>query len=287
MPIYDHPDVAAIIALAMREDLRSDGDLTVRHCVPHQARLVGRVVAKEAGVVVGMPLWSKVCAAFNGGAVDVEFAAEDGQGVEAGDEVLRFHGDAGSILIAERTFLNLAQRLSGAATITRRYATLVAGTHAKVFDTRKTDPGLRLLQKHAVVCGGGANHRIGLYDQILIKENHIALMGAAGPAEAVRRCRSSAGDQAVIEVEIEGLEDLDPVIEAGADIVLLDNMGPDLLAAAVRIRGQRSVQLEASGGIDLETVRPVAESGVDRISVGALTHSVQALDLSLRCQAVD
>jgi len=162
-------------------------------------------------------------------------------------------------------------------------ATLFA-SQTRLLDTRKTTPGLRALEKHAVLLGGGTNHRIGLYDQVLIKENHIALMGASGPAEAVRRCRDEVGPDAVVEVEIETLDHLEGVIVAGADIVLLDNMGPARLAEAVAIRGQRPVLLEASGGITLATVRAAAESGVDRISVGALTHSVVALDLSLRCE---
>ena len=186
--------------------------------------------------------------------------------------------------------------MSGTASMARRYVEAIAGTHAAVFDTRKTTPGLRLLEKHAVAAGGARNHRIGLFDQVLIKDNHIALMPpgplGSGPAEAVRRCRAELGADTVIEVEIERLDDLEPVIAAGADIVLLDNMTPALLAQGVAIRnrirnrtvkpGARRVELEASGGITLATIRAVAETGVERISTGALTHSVQALDLSLR-----
>ncbi|MBA2480158.1 MAG: carboxylating nicotinate-nucleotide diphosphorylase, partial [Planctomycetes bacterium] len=199
-------------------------------------------------------------------------------------------GDAATLLQGERTALNFCQRLSGTATLTRRYVDAVAGTRAGIFDTRKTTPGMRILQKHAVACGGGRNHRMGLYDQVLIKENHIALMPGpgSGPAEAVKRSRSSCGDTAVIEVEIEDLRDLEPVMAAGADIVLLDNMPPAMLIEAVarRDRAQastpRRVELEASGGITLDTVRAVAQTGVERISTGELTHSVRALDLSMR-----
>jgi nicotinate-nucleotide pyrophosphorylase (carboxylating) len=196
------------------------------------------------------------------------------------------------MLIGERTALNLCQRLSGTATMAARYVEAVAGTRAQVFDTRKTTPGMRLLEKHAVASGGARNHRIGLYDQVLIKDNHIALMPpgplGSGPAEAVRRARETTGQKALIEVEIEKLDDLEPVIAAGADIVLLDNMAPALMREAVQRRdrvvgvGKRRVELEASGGITLETIRAVAETGVERISTGALTHSVHALDLSMR-----
>ncbi|MFW5846124.1 MAG: carboxylating nicotinate-nucleotide diphosphorylase, partial [Planctomycetota bacterium] len=177
------------------------------------------------------------------------------------------------------------QRLSGTATATRRCVDLVAGTGARIYDTRKTTPGMRLLQKHAVRCGGGHNHRIGLYDMVLIKENHVALMEGAvsGPAEAVRRARATVGPDVRIQVEIERLADLEPVIAAGTDLILLDNMDCEQLREAVRIRGGHAVKLEASGGITDATLRAVAETGVDRISIGALTHSVASLDLSLRC----
>ena len=198
-------------------------------------------------------------------------------------------GEAAILLMAERTGLNLAQRLSGTSTMTAHFVERLRGTRAQVLDTRKACPGLRLLQKHAVLAGGGANHRIGLYDQVLIKDNHIALMGAAGPAEAVRRARERLGPQVVVEVEIERVEDLPGVIAAGADIVLCDNLPPEALRAAVALRDAtpapdgRRVLLEASGGITLETARAYAESGVERLSTGAITHSVPALDLSMRC----
>lgn len=292
MSVYDHPDTAAIIALALREDLGDAGDLTCAALVPAGSRLRVTVTAKEAGVLCGMPLFDRVFAALGGG-VTLEAVADDGTTVVPGDVVLRGVGDAAALLKGERTALNLVQRLSGTATLTRRYAEVCAGTAAKVFDTRKTTPGLRLLQKHAVAVGGGANHRIGLYDQVLIKENHIALMAAdadtvRSPAEAVRRARAHHGDDAVIEVEIETLDALAGVISAGADIVLCDNLGPDRLREAVRIRDatrspRHRVALEASGGITLATLRAIAETGVERISVGALTHSAACLDLSMRC----
>lgn len=273
-----------LIARALDEDLAGHDDLTVASCVPAGSRLVARLVAKAAGVIAGIPLFARVCAAIDGGPVTVRPAVADGAAVEPGASVLEAEGDARTILIAERTALNLMQRLSGTATTTRAYVDAVAGTGARILDTRKTTPGLRALEKHAVLLGGGDNHRIGLYDQVLIKENHIALMGASGPAEAVRRCRERLDPEQLVEVEIERLDDLAAVIEAGADIVLLDNLGPEQLRAAVAIRGDRPVALEASGGITLASVRAVAETGVDRISIGALTHSVPALDLSLRCE---
>jgi nicotinate-nucleotide pyrophosphorylase (carboxylating) len=297
---YSHSDVRELIALALREDLREGGDITCRALVPPQAKLDGIVRAKAAGVVCGLPLFQLVfdqlAADMPGCEVKVSEAAADGTRVAPGDIVLRCRGIASTLLIGERTALNLCQRLSGTATMARRYVDTVAGTRAQVFDTRKTTPGMRLLEKHAVASGGARNHRIGLYDQVLIKDNHIALMPpgplGSGPAEAVRRARETLGRDTTIEVEIEHLSDLEPVIAAGADIVLLDNMAPDLLREAVQRRdralagNKRRVDLEASGGITLDTIRAVAETGVERISTGALTHSVHALDLSLRTAIV-
>lgn len=284
--IYDHPDTLAIIDLALREDLGASGDITCRAVVPALARLAGRITAKESGVLCGMDLFQRVCDRIGPGVVTRD-AVADGATVAPGTVCLQFHGPAAILLQAERTALNLAQRLSGTATLARTYAEAVAGTRARVFDTRKTTPGLRLLQKHAVVVGGAANHRIGLYDQVLLKDNHIALMGAAGPAAAVTAARAAVGPGVIIEVEIERLDDLATAITAGADIVLLDNMEPGLCRQAVAIRdqaaGRRRVDLEASGGITLATIRAYAETGVERISVGALTHSAACLDLSMRC----
>ena len=295
---YGSPQVAAIIHAALHEDLQYVGDLTCQCLVDPGANLRGQIIAKAAGVVCGVPLFAAVVQHLNG-AVEVAEVVDDGQWVEPGAHIVEFRGSAAAILMAERSALNLMQSLSGVATATRAYADLVAGTRCRIFDTRKTAPGQRLLQKHAVYCGGGANHRIGLFDQVLIKENHIALMrsdGPSGPEQAVRRCRERLGLRAVIEVEIQSIDQLEGVIAGGADIVLCDNMGPDLLAQAVRIRddlgcaphdpqtGIRIVALEASGGITKETLRAVAETGVERVSIGALTHSVTALDLSLLCE---
>jgi nicotinate-nucleotide pyrophosphorylase (carboxylating) len=296
--VYDHPDCISIIDTALREDLRFGDDLTCRALVPSTATLRGVVRAKQPGVVCGVPIFRRVFAALGGGVrIDDEIA--DGTAVRPGDIVLRFSGNAQVLLKGERTALNLAQRMSGTSTVTRRFVDAISGTRARILDTRKTTPGMRILQKHAVEMGGGVNHRMGLYDAVLIKENHIALMppGPTGssPAEAVRRARAALGPAVMVQVEIEHLDDLEPVIEAGADMVLLDNMEPDQIADAVRRRDlalaepatparRPQVLLEASGGINLQTVRGYALTGVDRISTGALTHSVPALDLSMRCE---
>ncbi|MFW5698804.1 MAG: carboxylating nicotinate-nucleotide diphosphorylase [Planctomycetota bacterium] len=287
--VYASDVVAALIDLSLREDLGEAGDRTVDAVVPAGQTLHGVVVAKAPGVLCGLPLFARVFAAvaagWGGGQVCVEEQAADGTVVAAGQAVLRCRGDARTMLMSERTALNFTQRLSGTATVAAAYAAMVVGTPAAVYDTRKTTPGMRTLQKHAVVCGGCRNHRMGLHDQILIKENHIALMGGSGgPAEAVRRARAAATGVR-IQVEIERLDDLPGVIAAGADMVLLDNMDLDQLREAVRIRGDAPVELEASGGITDERLPVVAATGVDRISVGALTHSVRSLDLSLRCEA--
>lgn len=298
-PPLDHHDVMALVHAALREDLRYGGDLTVRACVPAGSRLGGEILAKGAGTICGLWLFPVVFAALAedrpGAAVTVTDLVADGTSVVAGSVVGRVSGSAATILSGERTALNLAQHLSGIATATAALVGLVAGTRAKVLDTRKTVPGLRILAKHAVACGGGVNHRFGLHDQVLIKNNHIALargQGSAGQhtcaaAEAVRRARAAVGPGIRIQVEIDQVSDLAPVIAAGADLVLLDNFDPLGAAQAVaerdRIDPARRVRLEASGGITAASIRAFAEAGVDRISTGAITHSVKALDIALHC----
>lgn len=289
--IYHSPAVTALIDRALEEDLGPSGDCTVTALVEPSARLSGVITAKQAGVVCGLAILAPVMAAVadrqGTGPVALSDLAPDGTAVQPGTVVARLEGDAGTILMGERSALNIAQRLSGCATVAAACAALVAGTRAQVYDTRKTTPGMRALEKHAVVCGGCCNHRQGLFDQILIKENHIALMGADnGPAAAVRRAKERSPG-VLVEVEIENLDDLAPVIAAGADIVLLDNMDCPALRQAVAIRSDAACELEASGGITRQNLRAVAETGVDRISIGALTHSVAALDLSLRCTVMD
>ena len=212
------------------------------------------------------------------GHAEIGVLVKDGDTVSAGTQLATISGDARSILSAERLALNLLGQLSGVATATRMLVDRVRGTGAKIIDTRKTVPLLRELQKMAVVAGGGANHRMGLFDQVLIKDNHIQAVGS--PAEAVRRARTRVGEEITVEVEIERLEELEEVIKAGADIVMLDNMLPSAMRAAVEIADGR-VLLEASGGITLKTVREVAESGVDLISIGGITHSSPSLDVAL------
>jgi len=234
-------------------------------------------VAREPGCIAGLAVALR-CFELLDEDVEIGALAQDGDVVSSGTRLATIRGDARSILSAERLALNLLGQLSGVASATRTLVDRVEGTRARIIDTRKTIPLMRELQKMAVVAGGGGNHRMGLYDQVLIKDNHIEAVGS--PAEAVRRARAHVGTDMTVEVEIERLEDLEPVIEAGADVVMLDNMTPDVMRQAVELADRR-VLLEASGGITLETIRAVAEAGVDLISVGALTHSSPSLDVAL------
>jgi nicotinate-nucleotide pyrophosphorylase (carboxylating) len=207
-----------------------------------------------------------------------EAVVADGQRVKGGEVLARVDGLARAVLSAERTALNLMGRLSGIATLTRAYVDAVDGTRARITDTRKTTPGLRMLEKYAVRCGGGVNHRFGLDDAILIKDNHIAACGGVG--EALRRARAAAGHMTKVEVEVDSLAQLDEALRHDPDVIMLDNFGPAELARAVEVTAGRAV-LEASGGVNLQTVRALAETGVDVISVGALTHSASVLDIGL------
>lgn len=245
--------------------------------IPENATATAMVVVRELGCVAGLDVALRTFTLLDP-RIDVQALVRDGASVEGGSRLARVTGPARAILSAERVALNLLGHLSGVATATSRLVERVAGTGARIVDTRKTVPGLRALQKAAVRAGGGQNHRMGLYDAVLIKDNHIAAVGS--PAEAVRRARDHVGSSFRVEVEIESLDDLDPVIEAGADIVMLDNMEPARMREAVRRTGGRCL-LEASGGITLDTVGAVAETGVDWISVGWLTHSAPSLDVAL------
>ena len=284
-------DWETILRLAIHEDLGEKGDWTSRALVAEE--IVGRadVVARGRGVVAGLPGVPLTLAALDPRLRWLP-QTEDGQRVDQRSRVGAIEGPARGLLAAERIMLNLLGRLSGIATLTRQYVDAVAGTAARIYDTRKTTPGWRRLEKYAVRCGGGWNHRSGLDEAVLIKDNHLALGAQAAdpftPAEAVLRARQfvarHAGDPAmVVEVEVDTLAQLDVVLAARPDIVLLDNMSPDQLCEAVARRSalDPAVELEASGGIDLRTVRQIAQSGVDRISVGALTHSAAALDFGL------
>ena len=264
-----------LIEQALAEDL-GDGDLTARAVVPAGTRVRGGIRQKEAGVPAGLDVARAVFGVVD---PDVRFTAvaPEGEWREEGF-VADLAGDAASILAAERTALNFLGRLSGTATLTARYVAAVEGTGVTILDTRKTTPGMRALEKAAVVTGGGRSHRAGLFDAILVKENHARLAGGVG--EAARRAVAGAPAGATVEVEVETLEQLEEVLDAGVTRVLLDNMAPGELRVAVEHAAGRAA-LEASGGITLDTVRAVAETGVDFISVGALTHSAPALDVSL------
>jgi nicotinate-nucleotide pyrophosphorylase (carboxylating) len=266
----------SVIDAALAEDA-GRGDPTTEATVPAEMTAVADVVMREPGVVCGLEVALEVVLRLDPSA-EMEVLVGEGSSVtEAPCTIARIEGSARAILTAERTALNLLQRLSGIATATRRYVAAVEGTGVEILDTRKTAPGLRRLDKFAVACGGGTNHRADLADAILIKDNHIAL--GTGVHEAVLAARA-AYPHLHVQAEADTLEQLDDAIAAGADSVLLDNMSvPTLLAAVARADG--AVRLEASGGVTLETVRPIAESGVDAISIGALTHSVRALDISL------
>ncbi|MBI3977333.1 MAG: carboxylating nicotinate-nucleotide diphosphorylase [Chloroflexi bacterium] len=268
--------VRPIVEQALREDV-GGGDLTTLATVPAGTTGQGIVLAKEAGVVAGLPVAALVFRTLDP-AVAFKPAVEDGQSVARGTVVAQVAGPLRPILTGERVALNFLQRLSGIATAAGRYAAAVAGTRAVIVDTRKTAPGLRLLDKYAVRTGGARNHRFGLADGVLIKDNHIAAAG--GITAAIGRARQAIPHTVRIEVEVRTLDELDVALAAGAELILLDNMSTETMAEAVRRTAGRAL-LEASGGMSLERVREVAETGVDLISVGALTHSVRALDLSL------
>ncbi|HZZ30807.1 MAG TPA: carboxylating nicotinate-nucleotide diphosphorylase [Phenylobacterium sp.] len=269
--------IAPLVQAALQEDLGRAGDVTSQACVPAEARLRAVFASRQSGVVAGLACARLAIAALDPGA-DFKAQVEDGALVGAGDKLAGVYANARALLGAERVALNLLGRLSGVASLTRAYVDAVQGTGATIVDTRKTTPGLRALEKYAVRCGGGLNHRFGLDDAILIKDNHIAACGSVG--EAVRRAKAAAGHLMKVEVEIDGLAQLEDALRYGPDVVMLDNFNLDDLAEAVRRTAGRAV-LEASGGVNLKTVRAIAESGVDVISVGALTHSASVLDIGL------
>jgi len=261
----------------LAEDL-GDGDLTSRACFPDPARRTQAVIrSREACTVAGVTVAARVFALTDDGLHPTP-RVTDGTRAEAGDPLLTIEGPIVALLSAERVALNLLQRLCGVATMTAHHVAAVAGTGAAICDTRKTTPGLRLLEKYAVRCGGGTNHRLGLFDGVLIKDNHVAACGSV--AEAVARARRHAPAGVPIEVEVDSLAQIAEAVDSGADIILLDNMDVATLRAAVMEVAGR-VPLEASGGVTLETVGRVAATGVQFVSVGALTHSAPAIDLSL------
>jgi len=259
---------------ALAEDV-GEGDVTTDAVVDADLTGSAEIVVKEPGVVCGLAMVEAVFRALDSD-VAVEALVEEGDLVESGTSAARVSGPLRAILTGERTALNYLGRLSGIATLTRRYVEAVEGTGVAILDTRKTTPGLRVLEKHAVAVGGGRNHRFGLDDGVLIKDNHLRAAGSI--AEAVERAR--AATHLAVEVECDTIEQVSEALDAGADAILLDNMTPDGLLAAV-VLGKRRARLEASGGVTLDNVREVAETGVDEISVGALTHSARSLDVSL------
>lgn len=265
-----------IIEHALQEDIHT-GDITTQAVVPEKRDISGRLIAKESLVVAGLFVAEQVFKKID---PDIRFTAcaTEGARLESGAILATMHGDAAHLLMGERVALNLLQRMCGIATLTSRYVSSVQGTKARIVDTRKTTPGLRELEKYAVRIGGGINHRTGLYDGVLIKENHIAAAG--GITEAIRRARAYIPHTLKIEIETENPDQVDEALSAGADIIMLDNMDCATMRQCVATIAGRA-QVEASGGVNLETVRAIAETGVDIISIGALTHSPKAMDISM------
>jgi nicotinate-nucleotide pyrophosphorylase (carboxylating) len=270
-----------LIEMALSEDLSNRGDLTCRALIRSEQTGAINVVSRKQGVLAGLPIGRSVLSTLDPQVEWKSFIA-DGDSVAPGTIIASVSGPLATLLIGERTMLNFMTHLSGIASLTRRFVEAVRGTRARILDTRKTLPGWRLLQKYAVRCGGGMNHRIGLYDGVLIKDNHLAAWAESGTiADAVRVARAKSPPGVSIEVEVDTLIQLKDAIQGEPDIILLDNMNPQQLVEAVAIRDQLApkVQLEASGGVTIETVGAIAKTGVERISVGGLTHSAPALDL--------
>ena len=274
------PEIHDLIDRALQEDL-SIGDATTDALVPPELQATATLFAKQPGVLCGVDVAAAVFRRLDP-SLTVEPALRDGDVMEWGSVALRASGSAAHLLTAERTAVNFMQHLSGVATLTAVYVEAVKGTGATIIDTRKTLPGLRSLEKHAVRCGGGHNHRQNLGDGILIKDNHIAALRGHGMSlgDIVRQAHRRASHTIKVEVEVTTLEEAEEALDAGAQLLLLDNMPPELMRRAVELNRGRAV-LEASGGINLDTVRTVAETGVDLISVGALTHSAPSVDISM------
>jgi nicotinate-nucleotide pyrophosphorylase (carboxylating) len=282
IPPLDPAVIREAAARALGED-RGPADITTLACIKSGTQAAARIFAKEACVLAGMPVAEQVFREQDA-TLALTARAGDGTSLQPGDTMLEIRGPASSILTAERCALNFLQHLSGVATQTRSFVEAVAGTKAKILDTRKTAPGLRALQKYAVRCGGGVNHRFGLYDRFLIKDNHLALMGTGNRlAEAIRAARA-LDPQAALEVEVDRIGQIPEIISLGVDVLLLDNMSLDEMRACVSLIAGRAAT-EASGNMTLERVAEVARTGVDFISVGALTHSVRAVDFSLEIEA--
>lgn len=272
--------IDAVLLPALAEDAPW-GDITSESILPPRARATAVLAAREPGVLAGIDVFATAMLACDPDAT-VETRTADGARFDRGDVLATVTGDARAILRAERVALNLIQRLSGIATQTAQFVDAVAGTSARIADTRKTTPGLRTLERHAVRCGGGGNHRFSLSDAVLVKDNHLAVLTADGRdlTEALREARDRVGHTVHFEVEVDRIDQIDPVIAAGVDTILLDNFTLEALREGVRLVAGRAL-VNASGGVTLETVAAIASTGVDLISVGAITHSVRALDLGL------
>jgi nicotinate-nucleotide pyrophosphorylase (carboxylating) len=277
----------SLLQLAISEDIAT-GDITTDSLVPPEVEGTAKFVSREVGVVAGIPAIEKtfreLCPSTK-----VKALISDGERIEPGTVIAEVTGPVRSLLTGERTALNFLGRLSGIASLTNQYADLIHGTKAKVYDTRKTTPGWRYLEKYAVSAGGGENHRIGLFDAVLIKDNHLAFgdktsgLNSFSPSEAVAKTRELTPAGTIIQIEVDTLEQFEQLADAAPDIVLLDNMSPEQLKKAVAFRDKKypQIELEASGGINSKTIRTIAETGVDRISVGAITHSATCLDIGL------
>lgn len=266
---------------ALKEDLSDIGDLTVS-LIPEEKRLRAEVITREDAIVCGIQ-WFDSCFSALSAEIDIKWFVNDGDRVCSNDKLCEIQGNARAILTAERSALNFLQMLSAVATQTKCFADEIAGTAAKIVDTRKTLPGLRIAQKYAVKCGGGVNHRLGLYDGILIKENHI--IAAGGIAAVVKKAQIISASAAFVQIEVETLAELEQALNAGAEMILLDNFTLEQIRQAVSMTQRHSdkkILLEASGNVTLQNVRQLAETGVDRISIGGLTKNIQAIDLSLR-----
>lgn len=279
--LLDNPALNKIISNALEEDVR-DGDHTSLACIPADASGHAQLLVKQDGILAGLPVAIQVFASVDP-SLEMDIFMDEGDVMKKGDIAFKVTGSAISILTAERLVLNSMQRMSGIATLTSQYVKAIEGTHAKVIDTRKTTPGIRLLEKYAVTVGGGANHRMGLYDMIMIKDNHVDFSGGIPQAiERTHQYLKNKGLDLRIEVETRNLEEVRQILEVGGiHRIMLDNYTPELMKEAVELIAGR-FETEASGGIKLETIRSYAETGVDFISVGALTHSAVSLDLSLK-----
>lgn len=279
-PIFPKEDALTMIRLALAEDVRS-GDVTSAWTIPENQNQHARLIAKEDGVLAGLPVIELVFAELNAN-VNVTLHKQDGDVVKKGDLIAELEGSTRDLLTGERTLLNFIQQLSGVASVAHTFQKALEGGKTKVLDTRKTLPGFRTLQKYAVRVGGGGNHRMGLFDMVLVKDNHIAAAG--GVLEALEVVRKNNTENLMVEMEVESLEDLQKLLNKGVDVIMLDNMSNEMMAEALKIIKESGdkVLVEGSGNMTLERAKEIATLGLDYISVGALTHSVRALDISMR-----